>query len=647
MLSEKKILPVGTSVSLNELFPNYTNQFIKPFKQIIDPDIHKGICLDFELCDREQKSKVNPILRLARLEDAEEIVGIYKDLYDGTYPYKEMEDVDEVRKMINNPSIQWIIYQDPSFNIAGCITFVLDFDNRRGYIRGFMLKKKYQGYIDITKAMIGSMLGMIYTFRDQIYNWYVENRTAHAKSQYSMWVCGIAPIGFYPNKDVFLENVESDLMQILYDERALKQYRSESIPEIIPCVETCYLYSENRYSLGKYKIANPEIKLDHSEVKTIKRNLVKHISKDKFGYETIRFTLKNSDSYFEFLYTPHVQNFEKTNYYVANLEELSVFAREFIKCGKELGIRYCEVFISAYNSSHQKIFHDAGLRPRGYVPSWNYNVENEIFEDNILFNWFSGTLDKNIQLIDEGKDLLIALELTPQTFKVEKNSKTVKILQKIKLKPIKKYFKRSLGIGIIGYVSLIFFSAIIAFYSEPTAYMLWRNTISELGSYLLTPFPGLFDTACILAGLISIPYYFSLRKKVISQITSIKKSVTVKTPFIGSIILKLAVIIGVCGGIGYFFVGIFSLERAGPNNIYHGLSAGGAFLGFVISIILFSIYIIFFQNRIPKSFGIIGIVVPLTFLGLYSILIIPLIEWLLLISILCFSVPLGLWSFFT
>lgn len=641
-LSEKVI--TDSVVSLNELFPNSTNQFIKPFEKVIDPDIHNGMCLDFQLCDREQKNKVNPILRLARPEDAEEIVGIYKELYNGTYPYKEMEDVDEVRKMIQDSSIQWIIYQDPSFKIAGCITFVLDFDNKRGYIRGFMLKKKYQRYIDITKAMIGSMLGMIHTFRDRIYNWYVENRTAHAKSQYSMCVCGIAPIGFYPNKDIFLGRVESDLMQILFDERSLNQYRSKEIPQILSCVETSYLYSERRYNLGDYMIACPDIKLDLHKVKVLKRNFIKHVAKDKYGYETIEFKLQNSHSYFKFLFTPQVQNFEKTQYRVNSLEELYVFVREFIKCGKELGIRYCEVFVSAYKPDHQKIFHDAGLSPRGYVPSWNYNKENRIFEDYILFNHFEGTIDKDIQVIDEGKDLLIALELFPTTFKIEEKRKSVIIIEKLKARPVQKQLKKTFGFGIIGYVTLIFLSVIVAFFSESIKYILWQHTISDLGSFFFTPIPSLFDTACILAGLITIPYRLSFRNKVRSQITSVKKSITIKSPFIGNIILKSAVIIGICGGVGYFFVGIFSLERAGPNNIFHGLCAGGAFLGFVLSIILFSVYIILFQNKIPKGFGVFGIITPITFFGMYCIFINPLIEWLLLISILGFSVPMGLWS---
>jgi hypothetical protein len=210
------------TVALEELFPNFTHEFLEPFEDIVDTKVRQEFHLDFEIAGVKHKHKISPVLRLARPEDAEQIIEIYKELYDGTYPYKEMEDIHEVRKMIEDPTIQWIVFQDPSLNIAGCITFVLDFANKRGYIRGFMLRRKYQGYIDITKAMIGSMLGVLHKFKDTIYVWYVENRTAHAKSQYSMYVCGIAPIGFYPNKDIFCGKIESDLMQILYDERALK-----------------------------------------------------------------------------------------------------------------------------------------------------------------------------------------------------------------------------------------------------------------------------------------------------------------------------------------------------------------------------------------------------------------------------------------
>jgi hypothetical protein len=257
--------------------------------------------------------------------------------------------------------------------------------------------------------MIGSMIGMVSKFQDIIYVWYVENRTAHTKSQYSRRVCGIAPIAFYPNKDVFLGKVESDLMQIFYDKRALTQFRTKKVPQFIPPVEKCFKYADARYRLGKYSIQNSTASCDSNQISRMDKKLSKNITHDKFGYETIRFTLPDSDSFFEFLYTAQVKNFEKTKYNVANIEELTIFVQKFIKCGIELGIRYYEAFVSGYKPPHQKIFYDAGLFPRGYVPSWNYNDSTSSFEDCILFNLCRGKISKDIKLIDEAKELLIVL----------------------------------------------------------------------------------------------------------------------------------------------------------------------------------------------------------------------------------------------
>lgn len=194
-----------------------------------------------------------------------------------------------------------------------------------------------------------------------------------------------------------------------------------------------------------------------------------------------------------------------------------------------------------------------------------------------------------------------------------------------------KYIRPTLSIGIIGYVLLIFISIIIASYVGSMGYNLFEHTVSELGLSLITPLPHLFDIACMLAGIIAFPYYFYLRKKMIGETGD-------------NVLLQSTMLIGFIGGIGYFFVGVFSLERSGPLYIAHEIFAICAFMGFVASIILFSVYIIRYQNKFPKSFGIFGAVFPLLFLILYGAFGIPILEWLLLTSILIFSVPLSLWS---
>ncbi len=607
MLSQETVS--DSKISLNELFPTYTNQFLQPFKDIIDPNIHEDMCLDFNISDRKHTHKKSPILRLAHPEDAKEITGIYKELYNGTYPYKEMENVQEVRKMIMDPTIQWIIYQDPSYNIAGCITFVLDFENKRGYIRGFMLRKEYQGYVDITKAMIGSMISMCHKYKDKIYTWFVENRTAHAKSQYSMWVCGMAPLGFYPNKDIFLGEVESDLMQVLYDERALRQYRSPKIPTIIPAAKKCYLYSHERYYLGEYKINSPKITLDYKKIKTLQSKLKRTIQKDDFGYETITFSFENIKSSFQFLYTPTVSNFEKTRYKVASLEELFVFVQEFMKWKKKLGVRYCEVFISAYHPAHQQIFYDVGLVPRGYVPSWMFNNKDGVFEDFILFNWYNGQINDKMQLIQEGWALLnvFQFESSHSIAKEKKfstnsiNNRTIELKRKIRCgltSPIA--LKSFLMGGLFLYLTLIGVSILVA--QLVGDFSLLAHTISSLGSNRITPYPSLFNGACIIGGFSTIIFNILWFNQISSYFIYSKKR---------SSIFTSGFLTGIIGSVCYILVGIFSLDRAGPNGIIHGIFAILAFTGFVSSIFISSHYLVFYSHQTPKFIGVIGLVGPL------------------------------------
>ena len=643
MLSEKILTTENTTVSLNELFPSNTTQFIKPFEQVVDPDIHSGICLDFELSGREQKQKISPILRLARPEDAEDLVGIYTELYNGTYPYKEMEDVEVVRNLIRDPNVQWLVYQDPSYNIAGCITFVLDFDNKRGYIRGFMLKKKYQGTIDITKAMIGSMLGMIHKFKNQIYTWYVENRTAHAKSQYSMCVCGISPIGFFPNKDVFLGKIESDLMQILYDKRALEKNRASEIPSILPQVEPCYLYSDERYNLGHYHIKDPGEFLNDIKIEEIKNAVSKTIVKDKFGYETIRFTIEGTNSYFEFLYTPQVQNFEKTKYHVHNLEELYVFVQEFIKCKNELEVRYCEVFVSAYKPEHQKLFYEAGLSPRGYIPSWEFNNQKNVFEDKILFNWYEGDISDDIQLIAEGKGLLNVLGLSDvvqyDLLPKQKGGGLQRFpsFQKVKARVeniwnFPKLIKSTLMIGLIIYLSFLFGSIGVA---SRFGYNIVRHTISQLGSSSYNPVPLMFDLTCVFGGCITIIMYCYLSRR-------IKLPTEQEVKFLNGL-TKLALIFGVVGSFGIMFVGVFSLDRS--IGIVHSIVSVIAFGSFIIALFSYGILISKYCCEMPKIIGFNGIM-PLLALIANCIFPAPLLEWKLLFSILTSLTPLVCWLTF-
>ena len=394
-----------------EFVPLYIGDFLGKY---VDNTLDLGVGgkLQLELNRKSRAQKINPILQLARPQEAEVITSLFKEAYNGTYPYKEFEDVDEMRKMLEEGNVNFILFKDKSGDIFGCLKFVLDFENKRGYQGGMALKKKYLGKIDVVRAYIGACIYFYKKYENDILMWYGEARTAHSKVQYFTKICAVLPLAFFPNKDFFLNKVESDLFVIAYHEKTLREHRSQEIPSVIPEVVDCFIYSSKRYNLGPINIEEPRLKLDCEKVRRLQEDLNLNVAKDKFRYHYISLSLEGSSSYFKFLYTPQIQNFEKVEYEVGSLEELLVFVREFHRLAKMMSIRYMEVFVSAYEPSHQKIFQESGLIARGYVPCWKYDEKTSSLEDNVVFNWFEGDISPDIQLIKEGWQLLECLNLT-------------------------------------------------------------------------------------------------------------------------------------------------------------------------------------------------------------------------------------------
>lgn len=396
-------------IPYKKLSPNSVDEFLEIFEDVLDLDLESGMELDFMIDNKMGNNKISPTLVLAKPGDAEEIANICKEVYEGSYPYKEIEDKRKVRRMIESSEHHFILFKMGDY-IAGCFRCALDFEHKKGYTGGFMVRKEYQKALDVTKAIIGSYAWMWSTYKKEILIWYCENRTAHAASQYITSVCGINTVAFFPNKDVFYDQVESDVLGVVYQEKALSKYREHKTPKLIRNALDSFLHCDNLYDLGGFNLVSPDLKLDYDKVSKLHSNFRKDVITDKYGYKYYQFFLSGTKSYFTFLHTPNIQNIEKTKYHIDCLEELYVFLEEFLKCMKENSIRYSEVFVSAYNEEHQQIFYEFGFRARGYLPCWSYNKTENAFEDYVVFNYYEGEVPQ-AELLPVGQDLVDILNL--------------------------------------------------------------------------------------------------------------------------------------------------------------------------------------------------------------------------------------------
>ena len=395
-------------IPYKKLSPSSVDEFLEIFEDVLDLDLENGMELDFMIDSRMGNDKISPTLVLAKPWEAEEIANICKEVYGGTYPYREIEDKEKVREMIQSPEHYFVLFKVDD-NIVGVFRCALDFEHKRGYTGGIMVKKEYQKVLDVTKAMIGCYIWWWSTFKD-ILVWYCENRTNQGATQYITSLCGIQTVAFFPNKDVFFNEIESDVMGVGYREKALNKYREHKNPNLIRNALDSFLHCDNLYGLGGFNLVSPDLTLDYEKIARLQKNFRKDVISDKYGYKYYQFFLSGTNSYFTFLHTPNIQNIEKTKYHVDCLEELYVYLEEFLKCMKENAIRYSEVFVSSYCPEHQQLFYEFGFRARGYVPCWTYNKSEKVFEDFVVFNYYEGEVPQ-AALLPVGQDLVNILNV--------------------------------------------------------------------------------------------------------------------------------------------------------------------------------------------------------------------------------------------
>jgi len=391
------------------LYPKSIEAFLDTFEGILDLDIETGMELDFLIEGREASSKLSPVLKLAHVEDAKDLADICKKVYDHSYPYREMEDEKVIKKLIKDPNHHFILFKVGDYS-AGCFRCFIDRSEKKGYMGGFMLRKQFHGVVDVIKVIMGSYYWMWSTFKDDVIMWYCENRTAHAALQHMTALCGIDTVAIFPNKDIFFGSVESDVMGLIFNEKTFRNYRSKKVPALIENALEPFLYADNLYQLGFFQLVSPRFELDQEKINELRSKINRKVSKDKHGYEHFCLTFRGSKSYFSFLHTPSVKNYEKAKYQVDSLEEFHVFIEEVKKCMDEQEIRYCEIFTSAHKPEHQKVLFEFGFKARGYVPCWYLNVKEQFYEDSVVFNYHKGNIEQ-IELLDQGKELFSMIGL--------------------------------------------------------------------------------------------------------------------------------------------------------------------------------------------------------------------------------------------
>jgi len=195
---------------------------------------------------------------------------------------------------------------------------------------------------------------------------------------------------------------------------------------------------------------------------------------------------------------------------------------------------------------------------------------------------------------------------------------------------IRKKVIQSVMYALVGiYISLLVIGHIIA--TLTTGYTIIDNWISDLGGVKYTLAPYLYDLACIVAGVLTLPFVFYMEHFLTPNL---KETTRMRIRIVES-----AFIFGFVGSISYIGVGIFSEDRSYYG--LHGLFSELAFGGFTLNALFMGWFIMLYDTKIPKILGLYGAFGPIIFLILFVIIGNPLFEWLLLFAILLWIIPLS------
>jgi hypothetical protein len=346
-------------------------------------------------------------------EDAIMIVKIYEEIYQGTYPFKEMLDPEWIHAKFADPNFIWGIFEiepEPGHSeIVGCFTIVIDFVNNAGYLRGLMVRPKFQKKINVRELASATMWKAYDVSEGKIAKWYCEARTAHNITQYLMKTIGSHIHALFINKDYFYNVKESDALMLAYSSDTLSHHRQvpkELLPEMVPFYE----YYQQIYGYaGKPALNEMILNPNTWEINELVNRMHLTTSLDSHGYETI--LIKDPEDPFTqltALHTTSVHNIEKIAYSAPSLEAkiaLIWMLQIYINMHE---IEYCEWWVPSSDLSQIRSLIDYGFGILGYVPAWSpVAADSHVFEDVAILGWSRIPLDRSkLRLIPEGNTFL-------------------------------------------------------------------------------------------------------------------------------------------------------------------------------------------------------------------------------------------------
>ena len=168
----------------------FIEDFLETYAKSKELDLQKGILLKSK---KNIEAPFTYTLQYATVEDAVDITDIIKEVYRGTYPYKEFEDPKEIIEMIKDPYFNWVVFQKDSGENIACGAYEVNLETKSGVFHAVALKRKYHGKVRAENAGLMFLSSAFSQFRGKVLRWSCEVVSHHYKSQVILKNLGMIP----------------------------------------------------------------------------------------------------------------------------------------------------------------------------------------------------------------------------------------------------------------------------------------------------------------------------------------------------------------------------------------------------------------------------------------------------------------------
>lgn len=363
----------------------------------------KDVVIEKEVIRMGQSTTLE--LHQAQLSEARELMELYDVVYEGSYPYDEVRDLNWISEQMQVPeNVQLTVVDRQTGRVAGASLFQLDLGQRTVYARGIMIHPDFAGYGCGSFLLGHAYQALIHDLNNWVHIYYTENRTAHIKSQKLGENAGMKPLGLLINKDLFFHERETDVLMGLFSRPVFEQRRK--FPQVIepyfPIWEVIrkFYHLEHVDPINRVALEDP-VKLN--------RPLNCHFG--RHGYLHVTIPGMTARSYLKFKVNKTTKAAEETKFQVSSPGEFRALLESALNFLKKEGIEYFEVYVPAWHPEYQVAAHELGLVASGYFPG--YRLANGERIDHLVLTWYSPDHDMDLSrccLTRYGKRLMAVIK---------------------------------------------------------------------------------------------------------------------------------------------------------------------------------------------------------------------------------------------